>query len=66
MKISKKIVDKIEQKGYNKAIDDFYDKLLEASEYARPVGWSTEQCVVLLARIEDIVDQLKKGAANGK
>lgn len=66
MKIQKEIVDKIEKKGYNKAIDDFYDKLLEASEYARPVGWSTEQCVVSMARIEDIVDQLKKGAANDK
>lgn len=45
----------------NKAIDDFYNKLLEASESAKPVGWSTMQEIVQMVYIKDIVEELKAG-----
>lgn len=45
----------------NKAIDDFYNKLLEASESAKPVGWPTMQEIVQMVYIKDIVEELKAG-----
>lgn len=43
----------------NKAIDEFLEKLYEASESVRPVAWTTRQEVVLLKRVQEIAEQMK-------
>ena len=48
------------ESGYSKAIDDFYNKLCDASEYARPVGWPKKQEIVQMQRINSMVMRLKE------
>lgn len=47
--------------GYSKALLNFYKRLSECSEYARPVGWSTSQEIVQFQNVKQIYEQLKAG-----
>lgn len=47
--------------GYSKALFNFYKRLSECSEYARPVGWSTSQEIVQFQNVKQIYEQLKAG-----
>lgn len=51
--------------GYSKALFNFYKRLSECSEYARPVGWSTSQEIVQFQNVKQIYEQLKAGDSYG-
>ena len=47
-----------------KAIDEYFNKLCNASESIRPVGWTGRYCIVTIDNAKEIAEQMKAGAEN--
>lgn len=53
-------VKKLIREAKEKAIDDFCEKLRVASEYVKPVGWTTRQEVIQFVHVRTIAEDMKE------
>lgn len=53
-------VKKLIREAKKKAIDDFCEKLRVASEYVKPVGWTTRQEVIQFVHVRTIAEDMKE------
>lgn len=53
-------VKKLIREAKQKAIDDFCEKLREASEYVKPVGWTTRQEIIQFVYVRTIAEDVKE------